>query len=280
MSREKAHVAVRKTGFWIAVGLFFIIQIYPIIWLIVASFRTNSELATNPFGALQNLTLENYIDVIQNSNVFIYLKNSAVVTVLSLIFIVLISSMAAFAISRIRFRGRNKLFGYFIIGLTIPPFVTLIPLYVMFSKTGLLNTHLALVLVYIGFNLPISILLFVNFYRYIPEELAEAAILDGCNVYSIYTKIYVPLSKNTILTVLSMSFIGVWNDYLFSLLFINSTTLKTVSLGIQDFVSENGYRVWGSTFATICMTTLPTLIIYFAFNKKVSGGMTLGATKG
>ena len=131
-----------------------------------------------------------------------------------------------------------------------------------------------------AFNLPISILLFVNFYRYIPEELAEAAILDGCNVYKIYTKIYVPLSKNTILTVLSMSFIGVWNDYLFSLLFINSTTLKTVSLGIQDFVSENGYRVWGSTFATICMTTLPTLIIYFALNKKVSGGMTLGATKG
>ena len=113
-----------------------------------------------------------------------------------------------------------------------------------------------------------------------PEELSEAAILDGCSVYGIYFRIFVPLSKNTILTVLSMSFIGVWNDYLFSLLFINSTSLKTVSLGMQDFISETGYRVWGSTFATICITTVPTLIIYFALNKKVSGGMTLGATKG
>lgn len=178
------------------------------------------------------------------------------------------------------FKAKNLLFSYFIMGLTIPPFVTLIPLYVMFSKMGLLDTHMALVLVYIAFNLPISILLFVNFYKYIPEELSEAAILDGCSVYGIYFRIFVPLSKNTILTVLSMSFIGVWNDYLFSLLFINSTSLKTVSLGMQDFISETGYRVWGSTFATICITTVPTLIIYFALNKKVSGGMTLGATKG
>lgn len=260
--------------------MFFMVQIYPVVWLVIASFRTNSELATNPFGALEHLTVENYKDVIANSNVFTYLKNSAFVTAVALTIIVLISSMAAFAISKIRFKGRNTLFAYFIVGLTIPPFVTVIPLYVMFSKSGLLNTHLALILVYIAFNLPISILLFVNFYKYIPGELAEAAILDGCNVYDIYWRIYVPLSKNTILTVLSMSFIGVWNDYLFSLLFINSTQLKTVSLGMQDFISENGYKVWGSIFATICMTTLPTLVIYFALNKKVSGGMTLGATKG
>ena len=256
---------VKKICFWVVVALIFAIQIYPIVWLIIASFRTNSELATNPFGSLEHLTIENYIDVIQNSNVFIYLKNSAFVTCVALVFVVMFSSMAAFAISRIRFKAKNLLFSYFIMGLTIPPFVTLIPLYVMFSKMGLLDTHMALVL---------------NFYKYIPEELSEAAILDGCSVYGIYFRIFVPLSKNTILTVLSMSFIGVWNDYLFSLLFINSTSLKTVSLGMQDFISETGYRVWGSTFATICITTVPTLIIYFALNKKVSGGMTLGATKG
>ena len=258
---------IKKICFWVVVALIFAIQIYPIVWLIIASFRTNSELATNPFGSLQHLTIENYVDVIQNSNVFIYLKNSAFVTCVALIFVVMFSSMAAFAISRIRFKTKNLLF-------------TLIPLYVMFSKMGLLDTHIALILLYIAFNLSISILLFVNFYKYIPEELSEAAILDGCSVYGIYFRIFVPLSKNTILTVLSMSFIGVWNDYLFSLLFINSTSLKTVSLGMQDFISETGYRVWGSTFATICITTVPTLIIYFALNKKVSSGMTLGATKG
>jgi len=271
---------IKKICFWVVVALIFAIQIYPIVWLIIASFRTNSELATNPFGSLEHLTIENYVDVIQNSNVFIYLKNSAFVTCVALVFVVMFSSMAAFAISRIRFKTKNLLFAYFIMGLTIPPFVTLIPLYVMFSKMGLLDTHMALILVYIAFNLSISILLFVNFYKYIPEELSEAAILDGCSVYGIYFRIFVPLSKNTILTVLSMSFIGVWNDYLFSLLFINSTSLKTVSLGMQDFISETGYRVWGSTFATICITTVPTLIIYFALNKKVSSGMTLGATKG
>ena len=88
------------------------------------------------------------------------------------------------------------------------------------------------------------------------------------------------MSSNPILENITYKGIGVWNDYLFSLLFINSTSLKTVSLGMQDFISETGYRVWGSTFATICITTVPTLIIYFALNKKVSSGMTLGATKG
>ena len=179
---QKVSRGVKKICFWVVVALIFAIQIYPIVWLIIASFRTNSELATNPFGSLEHLTIENYIDAIQNSNVFIYLKNSAFVTCVALVFVVMFSSMAAFAISRIRFKAKNLLFSYFIMGLTIPPFVTLIPLYVMFSKMGLLDTHMALVLVYIAFNLPISILLFVNFYKYIPEELSEAAILDGCSV--------------------------------------------------------------------------------------------------
>lgn len=160
---QKVSRGVKKICFWVVVALIFAIQIYPVVWLIIASFRTNSELATNHLVSLEHLTIENYIDVIQNSNVFIYLKNSAFVTCVALVFVVMFSSMAAFAISRIRFKAKNLLFFIFYYGLTIPPFVTLIPLYVMFSKMGLLDTHMALVLVYIAFNPSTSILLFVNF---------------------------------------------------------------------------------------------------------------------
>lgn len=142
-----------------------------------------------------------------------------------------------------------------------------------------MDTLVGLMLPLIAFSLPVSILLFVNFYRFVPNEIIEAAIIDGCNVYKVYYKIMIPLSLNTILTVLSMNFIFVWNDYIFSLIFINSTVKKTISLGLQDFIGSHGLTDWGATFASICVTTLPTLIIYFALNKKVSSGMTLGAVK-
>nr|WP_288975037.1 carbohydrate ABC transporter permease [uncultured Shuttleworthia sp.] len=269
----------KKSLYWIVMVAFLVIQAYPILWLLLAAFRSNRELLTEPFSWPHELTLENFIKIFEGSHVLTYIKNSAIISVISLVFIVFLSSMASFAIAKMKFTGRKKIYRYFLIGLTIPYAVTLIPLFSMFSKIGLIDHRLSVILPLLAFQLPVSIMLFTNFYRFIPDEVIEAAIIDGSSIYGVYTKIIMPLSLNTILTVVAMNFITVWNDYTFSLVFINSTALKTVSLGLTDFIGPRGLKDWGATYAAIATSILPTLLLYFGLNKKITSGMTLGAVK-
>lgn len=269
----------KKSLYWIVMIAFLVIQAYPILWLLLAAFRSNRELLTEPFSWPHELTLENFIKIFEGSHVLTYIKNSAIISVISLVFIVFLSSMASFAIAKMKFMGRKKIYRYFLIGLTIPYAVTLIPLFTMFSRVGLIDHRLSVILPLLAFQLPVSIMLFTNFYRFIPDEVIEAAIIDGSSIYGVYTKIIMPLSLNTILTVVAMNFITVWNDYTFSLVFINSTALKTVSLGLMDFIGPRGLKDWGATYAAIATSILPTLLLYFGLNKKITSGMTLGAVK-
>ena len=268
-----------KGLYWLLIICFLVTAAFPILWMITAAFRPNIELSSDPFGVPSTLTLENFKTVFTDSNVLTYIKNSGIVSGVSLIAIVLLSSMVSFAISKMRFKGSKGVFRYFLVGLTIPQAVTLIPLFIMFTKLHIIDTRLSVILPLVAFQLPVSILLFVNFYRYIPDEIIEAAVIDGCGVYRVFFSIIFPLSLNTILTVLAMNFITVWNDYIFSLVFINSTALNTISIGLQDFIGPRGLTDWGATFASICLSTLPTLIIYFGLNKKMTAGLTLGAVK-
>ena len=254
---------IRKIIYWSVMIMFLIIQGYPVIWLIVAGFRPNIELLTEPFSFPKSFTLENFIRIFTESNIVTYIKNSAIISVVSLVFIVLISSMASFAIAKMKFTGRKKIYRYFLIGLTIPYAVTLIPLFTMFAKIGLINTRISVILPLLAFQLPVSIMLFVNFYSFIPDEIIEAAVIDGASIYGIYTKVIIPL----------------WNDYTFSLVFINSTELKTISIGLADFIGPRGLKDWGATYAAIAMSVFPTLVIYFSLNKRMTAGMTLGAVK-
>lgn len=275
----KRSIRPARVVFYIIIAVFVVTHLYPIFWMLFSSFRSSLELAAHPFSMPESFVLDNYYRVLFESNMPRYLANSAIVAVISLTAIVFISSMVSFAISKLRFRFSKTVFSYFIIGLTIPYQVTLIPLFIRYTKTGLLNTHLGLMLPLIAFSLPVSVLLFVNFYKLIPDEISEAAIMDGCGPYRLYSTIILPLSANTIITVVSMNFLFVWNDYVFSLIFISDTSLKTISLGLQDFIGSHGLTDWGATYAAICIGTLPTLIMYLFLNKRVVVGMTMGAVK-
>lgn len=269
----------KRVLYWSLMAVFLLIQAYPILWLLLAAFRPNIELLSAPFALPRSLTLENFVTIFTKSHILTYIKNSAIISFFSLSFIVLFSSMAAFAIAKMKFQGNRALYRYFLIGLTIPYSVTLIPLFTMFAKIGLIDTRISVILPLLAFQLPVSIMLFVNFYRFIPDEIIEAAVIDGCSIFGIYGRIMIPLSLNTILTVLAMNFITVWNDYTFSLVFINSAELKTISIGLQDFIGPRGLKDWGATYAAIALSILPTLLIYFSLNSRMTAGMTLGAVK-
>ena len=188
--------------------------------------------------------------------------------------------MAGFALSKIKFKGNSKILNYFMLGLMLPFQVALIPLFTIFSKTAMLNTYPAVILPQIAFSLSYSIQLFYSFSKFLPDEILEAAIIDGCSPFQTFVKIVFPMSTNSILTVATMQGVFTWNDFICAYTFTRSTNMKTVTLGLNDFVGFMGTTDWGATFAAITVTVLPTFIFYFLTNKLMLGGLTAGAVKG
>ena len=271
---------VIKIVFVILILVFLVIQIYPVIWLFIASVKPTVELASEPFAFPKTVTFENFVNVLSDGKIGMYMWNSLKVTGLSLILIVVLSSTAGYALSKFRMRGKKQIYSFFTIGIMVPVQITLIPLFIFYSNVGILNTSMSLVLPQVGSALPLSVMMFVSFYEFVPNELIEAAIVDGCSPFRTFIQIVFPLARNTVITIASMYSILIWNDFIFANTFISETNAKTVAMGLKDYVGAFGNVDWGSTFAAIAISILPPLIIYFSLNKWVTAGMTMGATTG
>jgi len=257
-----------------------IVQIYPILWILLSSFKTQGEFQTgNPFSLPDHLNLNNYIRAFTVAKLNLFFKNSIIITIGSVLGISIFGSMAAFVIEKMHFRISKPLLTFFIAGIMIPIQVTLIPMFIIYNKTGLLNTYWSLILPQIGFALPMSIYLFTAFYRYIPDEIVSAAAIDGCNIYQLFYKIIIPMSKNTFITVITMNAIFVWNEFVLANTFISETIMKTIPIGLYDYQGDFGNTDWGATFAAITVTILPILVLYFILNKRIVVGMAAGAIK-
>ena len=269
-----------KIVFAVFIILFLIIQIYPVIWLFIASVKPSVELASAPFALPKLVTFENFVKVLSDGKIGTYMWNSLKVTGISLLLIVVLSATAGYALSKFKVKGTKKIYSFFTFGIMVPVQITLIPLFIFYSDMGILNTSFSLILPQVGFALPLSVMMFVNFYDFVPNELIEASIVDGCSPYRTFLQIVFPLARNTVITIASMYSILIWNDFIFANTFISDTEAKTVALGLKDYVGAFGNVAWGSTFAAIAISILPPLVIYFALNKWVTAGMTMGATKG
>lgn len=260
--------------------LILIVQIYPVIWLILSSLKSSIELTSRPFSLPSTWLFDNYSSVIRESHIFLYIKNTAIVTFSCIILIVLLSSSIGFALEKMQFKINAKLLAFFTIGIMIPVQVTLIPLFIMYKNFGLLNSYTALILPQVGFALPLSVLIFTRFYKYVPNEIIEAAVMDGCNIYQVFYRIVLPLTNNTIITVASINFIFIWNDFIFSNTFTNDSQYKTIAVGLQEFIGAFGATDWGQTFAAISISIMPIVLIYLILNKNVMAGMSEGSVKG
>lgn len=261
-------------------GIVLVVLSYPIFWIFMTSFKTSDEIKTRSTFALpESLNIDNYIRAIQTSDLGLYLKNSLIVLIVTIVCLVLFSSTAAFAIEKMKFGINKAVLSFFLVGITIPIHVTLIPLFQIYRATGLLNTYWALIVPQIGFNLPLSIYLFVSFYKFIPNAIMEAAAIDGASIWKIFFSIVLPMSKNSIITVVTMNTIFVWNEFVFANTFISRSELKTIPIGLFDYIGAKGMVDWGATFSAISIFLIPVLILYFILNKGIIAGMTSGAIK-
>lgn len=275
---------MKKTGNIVSkilIGIALVLSLYPIIWLLISSFKTTREFSLLPSYALPTeIHYQNYVDAWTAGNMGTYFKNSIICTFGSLILIVLVALPVSFALTKMIWRGKQFFNTYFVMGLMIPIQIALIPVFQMYKSGHLLNSHLGLMLIYTTFGLPMTILMFTGFFESFPNEMLEAAVIDGCSIYGCLLKMVLPLMKNSIVTVLTLQFLNSWNDLLFAETLISSTDKKTVQIGLIMFSGAHGQIDWGPMFASMAIGVLPTLGLYLFFSKFLIQGMTAGAVKG
>lgn len=252
---------------------------YPLFWLLYTAFKSNPEIFANVWGLPQRLNLENFREVWGRGLFSRYYLNSLIVTACSVGAILVIGSLAGYALARARLRWKEPVYLAFLAGMMMPPHVVLIPLYVMLRRAGILDTYLALVLPYVAFGLPVAIFVFRGFFEEVPRELEEAARMDGCSTSRIFWWIVVPVSRPAFATVAIYSAITVWNEFVFALTFINNPRLRTIPVGLMDFKGLYSADI-ALTMTALATATIPLLLVYIAAQRHIIKGLTAGALRG
>jgi multiple sugar transport system permease protein len=270
--------AIGTIGIWIVILAVTAIILVPLLWAVGISLKSYSEVivdVSNPFPRVPKF--ENYASVFRTIPFFSYFLNTVWVTVACCAGTLLTSSMAAYAFARLKFRGRDALFLVYLATLMVPRQVTLIPNFVLFRMTGLIDTRLSLVLT--GIFTAYGTFLLRQFFLSIPRELEEAAIIDGYGYWARFSKIILPLAKPALTTLLIITLLAIWNEYLYALVFINTETKRTLTLGLAIMRGDFDVQ-WNLVMAATLLAIVPLLTVYVFLQRFFVEGIALSGIKG
>lgn len=280
-SRQRSKLRLSQVISRILIAAVLLLQVYPFIWLIQTSLRDAASFGSaNPFSIPTSLTLDNFARAFAQGNLLQNIANSFIVTAGACLLLVICGMMGAYAIHVLGFKGSNLVRGLFLLGIVVPVQIALVPLFIDYSRIGILDTYQAVIIPLAGFALPMAMYLFLAFYSYIPRELYEAANLDGAGPYRMFSRITLPMSLNTAVTVVMVNAIFIWNDFIFANTFILSEGLKTIPLGLQNYIGAMGHTDWTATFAAVSITVTPLLLVFLVMNRAMIYGLESGANKG
>lgn len=258
---------------WLAVTTF------PFLFILLTSFKTQEETFSASVWALPaSLNFSKYTEILQGSFLS-YLLNSVFAVGLSVLLIVLLSAMAAYVFARMKFRWNKPLFSLVVMGMIVPLHATLVPIYLLTRNLGLYDTHFALIGPYVAISLPISIFILTEFMRQIPQELEEAAQLDGCGPFKIFWRIFFPLSTPGLATVAIYNGIGLWNEFIFAYVLTSTPEHRTLPLALWDFQGQYSSDI-PAMLAVVTLTSLPLIAVYAFGQERIIKGMMAGALKG
>ena len=276
---KKIGTIITDVGINILLLLLFLWAVYPLIWQLITSFRSTADLFANPWGLPSAVNFSNYIKAWKTSPLSQYFTNSLIVSVISVSLVMIISSMAAYGLSRLKFPGSNGILMILTSFYFVPQHIALIPLLILLRIFGLVDTYFAVILPFVAFAIPFSTILIRSFILGLPQELLDAAQVDGCSKIGVFFKIVFPIIKPILAVVLVVQFVSSWNEYIFALVFLHSRSVKTLPVGLMDFVGEY-FIDWGATAAGLTLATIPVVIIYLIFRNQIISGMTAGSIKG
>ncbi|MGG1312457.1 carbohydrate ABC transporter permease [Cohnella laeviribosi] len=269
-------VQALRYGVLIVLAVIFLV---PIVFIAFTALKSRSDLLTSPFYALpEKFQWGNFAKAWNQGKMGMYMKNTALISVIKVPLGILVEALAAFALTRLNFKWSNAMFAFFLIGMMIPMQATLVPLNIFLNKTHLVSTYPGIILIYIGFGIPFGILILRGFFRTIPKEIDEAALIDGCGDIGKFFRVILPLSMPAIATLVILDFMATWNEFLLAQIFITKDSMRTITTGLLSFRGEHStdYTLMN---AGVLLSIIPILVVYLLFQKYFVSGLT-GSVKG
>jgi multiple sugar transport system permease protein len=265
---------------WVAVAVIVVFCLFPFYWLLNISLKTGGEL-TSGSAYPHSPTLANYKSILQNGDFTRALLNSAVVSITTTVLALTVGAFCAYALARLRFRGKFVILGLVLAITTFPGIAIAAPLFRLWSNIGIYNTWIGLIIPYLTFALPLAIYILVSFFKEIPKDLEEAALVDGATYFQAFRKVVVPLAAPGLATAGILTFIFAWNEFLFAITLTSSSRARTVPAAIAFFTGSTQYeQPLGTVSAASIVISVPLIFLVLFFQKRIVAGLTAGAVKG
>jgi multiple sugar transport system permease protein len=287
-AREEARVEARRprrrwikpVGLWIAVVLICVFCLFPFYWLINVSLKSGTDLAQADLFP-PNPTLDNYDSIFRNSDFTSALRNSVIVTTLTTALALVVGSFAAYALARLRFPHKFLILAVILSITTFPPIAIAAPIFKLWTDIGLYDTYAGLIIPYLTFALPLAIYILASFFKEIPKELEEAALVDGATHFQAFRRVVLPLAAPGLVTAGLLTAFFVWNEFLLAVTLTNSPSAFTVPVAIANFTGSDRFEIpLGTISAASVVITIPLVALVVIFQKRIVAGMTAGAVKG
>ena len=254
--------------------------LFALVWVIYTSLKTNPEIFADIWALPKGLALQNYVKAWKISHIGTFFFNSLFVSVPAVLLTACLASLAAYTLGRYEAKWNRPIYYLFLVGMMIPLHLTLIPLFVAANSLHLADNLPGLVVIFTAFMMPFSIFVLTSFFRSLPGELADAALIDGCDEFGLFWRIMVPVASPGVITVSLFNFFWVWNEYILTLIMITSPEKRTLPLGIYNLAVASTFTVdWGALFAGLTLLMVPTLIIFVFLERRIESGITVGAFK-
>ena len=281
------NLRAEVSGFALKVVTIFLLAFYclssavALAWVIYTSFKSNAEFFASTWALPGAWRWSNYAYAWANAEIGTYFFNTAYISVLSTAGTLLLAAMAAYVLARVVFPARQFLFYLFLAAMMVPAMLYLFPLFVQMRTMRLTNSHLGLILIYISGGLPFSIFVLTAFFRTLPTEMEEAALMDGASAWKTFWMIMLPLAKPGLITISIFSFINTWNEFFWSLILLRSGKLYTLARGLQTlFWNMSTESRWTELFAGLVIVMLPLIAVFILLQDRITEGLTVGAIKG
>ena len=254
-----------------------IIVIVPFLWVVLSSFKTTREILASPFSLPAHWSFDNYVHAWTDAGIRSFFLNTVVVVGVALVLVMLLGAMCAYVLARFKFPGARFIYYLMLAGLTFPVFLAIVPLFFILRNAGLLNTLPGLIMVYVAFALPFTVFFLYAFFKSLPDDVYEAALMDGAGDWRAFFQIMLPMARPGMASVAIFNFLGLWNQFLLPVALNTDQRRYVLTQGMAEFASQAGYAVdFGALFAAVVITVVPVLIVYLIFQRRLEGSVSQG----
>jgi N-acetylglucosamine transport system permease protein len=274
--RTGGDKAVEATSH-VLLAVWTIVVIVPFLWVVLSSFKTTKEILASPFSLPAHWQFDNYAHAWTDAGIRQFFLNTVIVVSVALVLVMLLGAMCAYVLARFTFPGSRSIYYLMLAGLTFPIFLAIVPLFFILKNIGLINTLPGLIMVYVAFALPFTVFFLYAFFRTLPDDVYEAALIDGAGEWKTFFRIMLPMARPGMAAVAIFNFLGLWNQFLLPVALNTDQSKYVLTQGMASFASQAGYAVdFGALFAAVVITVVPVLIVYVIFQRRLEGSVSRG----